>query len=155
MVDTTLDFTPTKAQHSEELVGPLSETRELRVLSSGTVITLEGEKEVTFKSGGWCVQRAMGAKKESEGALRFWLDCEAGAARGDVSVEPGERLFFTTSVWDDVPGIERLTEFKQKTEAQLVEFNEEQELKKQEKQQRAEEGLRAGRRDGGLSLIHI
>ena len=143
IVDATVDFSFEPYDEAEDLVGPPEKTMKLGVVSGGKIVTLEGEKEVVFKPfGGWCVQRAIGQPKESEGALRFWLDCESGASRGDVTVDAGERLFFTTSVWDDAEELVRLTEFKKKTEEELAKFQrqkEEKELQKQQQQQQQAE----------------
>ena len=66
-----------------------------------------------------CVQRTIGSKPDDEGELRFWLDCDSGCARGDVSVPTGERLFFCTSVWDDAAGLIAFADEKARVEAKL------------------------------------
>ena len=65
------------------------------------------------------MQRTFGSKPDDEGELRFWLDCDSGCARGDVSVPTGERLFFCTSVWDDAAGLAAFVDEKARVEAQL------------------------------------
>ena len=96
-----VDFEETPTAVAEELVGPLAGTRVLAVQSEGSFVGFEGEKAVSFAGGGWCVQRGIGSSAESEGLLRFWLDCSSGASKGDVDVAAGERIFFSTGVWDD------------------------------------------------------
>ena len=83
-----VDFEDTPTAVAEELVGPLAGTRALRCKTDGSFVGFEGEKAVSFAGGGWCVQRSLGASAESEGLLRFWLDCSSGASKGDVAVRP-------------------------------------------------------------------
>ena len=114
----------------------------LAVQSEGSFVGFEGEKAVSFTGGGWCVQRGLGVSAESEGLLRFWLDCSSGASKGDVAVilalcltstptfiltltlaltqtltltltpphqvDAGERIFFSTGVWDDAEEVRRM-----------------------------------------------
>lgn len=109
LVDALVDFDATPASEGEELVGPMDQTRVISVRGGGTIVTLQGEQEVSFESGGWCVQRPLFANPaEEEGLLRFWLDCPSGCAKNDVSVPPGERIFFSTGVWDDANGLQKL-----------------------------------------------
>lgn len=96
-----VDFEETASTHAEELVGPLRGTRVLTARSGGKFVSMEGEQTVTFESGGWCVQRAVFSTPSSPGLLRFWLDCKSGATKGDLVIEPGERIFFSTTTWDD------------------------------------------------------
>lgn len=117
--DAVVDFEEAPASEAEELVGPLSGTRVLRPQRGGTFVGFEGEKEVAFTSGGWCVQRRIGASTATEGLLRFWLDCSSGAQKGDVTVEAGERLFFSTGVWDDAEELKRLVRHRDAMEAKL------------------------------------
>ena len=120
LVDAVVEFDAAPAGESEELVGPLDQTRTLTVRGGGTIVTFEGEQEVTFRSGGWCVQRPLLSKStEQEGLLRFWIDCPSGCAKNDVSVPPGERLFFSTGVWDDADGVRTLRAKATATAAQL------------------------------------
>ena len=101
LVDAHVQFAADQASESEVLVGPLETTRVLTAQGGGRIVTFEGEQVMTFKSGGWCVQRPLFSKPtQDEGLLRFWLDCPSGCAKNDVSVPPGERLFFSTGVWD-------------------------------------------------------
>jgi len=132
LLDAVVAFDASASAEGEELVGPKGQTRVLRVSgASGSIINFEGRQEVIFKSGGWCVQRSYGSKAEDEGALRFWLDCESGAERGDVSVERGERLFFTTSVWDDRDGLAKLAKAAEENGAKLKEVKRKQQLRRE------------------------
>ena len=109
IVDALVDFSENRAPEGEELVGPVAQTRVLAARGGGKIVTLDGEQDVTFTSGGWCVQRQLFAKSdEQEGLLRFWLDCPSGCAKNDVSVAPGERIFFSTGGWDDPAGVRAL-----------------------------------------------
>jgi hypothetical protein len=120
LVDALVDFDASPVGESEELVGPLDQTRLLTARGGGKIVTFEGEQEVSFESGGWCVQRSLLSKStEQEGLLRFWLDCPSGCAKNDVSVPPGERLFFSTGVWDDADGVRDLRAKATATAAQL------------------------------------
>ena len=108
-VDAKVSFDSAPAAEHEELLGPLEQTRVLTACGGGKIITFDGEQEVTFESGGWCVQRPLfTTSARHEGLLRFWLDCPSGCAKNDVSVPPGERIFFSTGVWDDAQGIQSL-----------------------------------------------
>ena len=89
----------------------------LAVQSEGSFIGFEGEKAVSFTGGGWCVQRTIGASAESEGLLRFWLDCTSGASKGDVTVDAGERIFFSTGVWDDAEEVRRMVRSRDELDA--------------------------------------
>ena len=85
--------------------------------SEGSFDGFEGEKAVSFTGGGWCVQRTIGASAESEGLLRFWLDCTSGASKGDVTVDAGERIFFSTGVWDDAEEVRRMVRSRDELDA--------------------------------------
>ena len=89
----------------------------LAVQSEGSFVGFEGEKAVSFTGGGWCVQRTIGASAESEGLLRFWLDCTSGASKGDVTVDAGERIFFSTGVWDDAEEVRRMVRSRDELDA--------------------------------------
>ena len=91
-------------------------------IESGTcaVVTERGEEQVSFESGGWCIQRPFGWETAEEGQLRFWLDTSTGCARRDVSVPAGERIFFCTSVWDDAAGLEAMAAERADIAAQLA-----------------------------------
>ena len=120
VVSALVDFEAELANEAEELVGPRSQTRVLNARGGGKIVTFDGEQAVDFTSGGWCVQRPLGAQAGSdEGLLRFWLDCPSGCARGDVVVPQGERIFFSTGVWDDAQGVRQLCEKKAMTEGRL------------------------------------
>ena len=108
---------------AEELVGPSESTKVLQCLASGSIVTAAGQQNITFSStGGWCVQRQLFVPTTEEGALRFWLDCESGLQKSDVTVPAGERLFFTTSCWDDMDGIASLASERTRVEAELEAF---------------------------------
>uniref|UniRef100_A0A7S0EPS3 Peptidyl-prolyl cis-trans isomerase C n=1 Tax=Phaeocystis antarctica TaxID=33657 RepID=A0A7S0EPS3_9EUKA len=129
LVDALVDFEASPVGESEELVGPLDQTRTLTARGGGKIVTFEGEQEVSFESGGWCVQRPLLSKStEQEGLLRFWLDCPSGCAKNDVSVPPGERLFFSTGVWDDADGVLDLRAKATATAAQLSALESEEEM---------------------------
>ena len=129
LVDALVDFEASPVGESEELVGPLDQTRLVTARGGGKIVTFEGEQEVSFKSGGWCVQRPLLSKSsEQEGLLRFWLDCPSGCAKNDVSVPPGERLFFSTGVWDDADGVQDLRAKATATAAQLSALESEDEM---------------------------
>ena len=129
LVDALVDFEASPVGESEELVGPLDQTRTLTARGGGKIVTFEGEQEVSFESGGWCVQRPLLSKStEQEGLLRFWLDCPSGCAKNDVSVPPGERLFFSTGVWDDADGVQDLRAKATATAAQLSALESEEEM---------------------------
>lgn len=100
-VDAVVEFGAAPAAEEEELVGPLRQTRVLTARGGGKIVTFQGEQEVTFESGGWCVQRPLFSTSEHEGLLRFWLDCPSGVSKNDVSVPVGERIFFSTGTYDD------------------------------------------------------
>ena len=125
--DAVVEFEDTPTTVAEPFVGPranpLAGTRVLSVRKCGTFIGFEGEREVRFTSGGWCVQRHVSASAGSEGTLRFWLDCTSGARKGDISIAPGERIFFTTGVWDDADELQRLIRHRDAMEAKLKESN--------------------------------
>ena len=76
LVDATVEFEESPAGESEELVGPLDQTRALSARGGGTVVTLEGEQQVSFESGGWCVQRPMFAKPEKPEWFDSMIDME-------------------------------------------------------------------------------
>ena len=121
ILNTLIRFEDTSSTESEEFVGPLSGTRVLAVQDgASTFISLDGEQEVTFTSGGWCVQRSFGASTQTEGLLRFWLDCPSGATKGDVTIDAGERIFFSTGAYDDAAELQRLVEQRTAMEAALV-----------------------------------
>ena len=121
ILNTVIRFDDTSSTESEELVGPLSGTRVLEVQGGASkFISLDGEQEVTFTSGGWCVQRAALASKETEGLLRFWLDCPSGATKGDVTIDAGERIFFSTGIYDDAAELQRLVEQRTAMQAALA-----------------------------------
>jgi len=129
LVDALVDFEASPVGESEELVGPRDQTRLVTARGGGKIVTFEGEQEVSFKSGGWCVQRPLLSKStEQEGLLRFWLDCPSGCAKNDVSVPPGERLFFSTGVWDDADGVQDLRAKATATAAQLSALESEDEM---------------------------
>lgn len=108
IVNVDVCFDANATGEAEELVGPQAQTRALTVLKTSSIVTIRGEEQVDILSGGWCVQRGMGSTPDDMGELRFWLDCKSGCARGDVSVPPGERIFFCASVWDSKQGIQEL-----------------------------------------------
>lgn len=111
ILNTIVKFEEGIATEAEELVGPAKNTRVISAKGgAATFVSFEGAQEVTFTSGGWCVQRTLGADKESEGLLRFWLDCPSGATKGDVTIDAGERIFFSTGVYDDAAELKRLAE---------------------------------------------
>lgn len=123
IVNTAVRFEDTKVTEAEDLVGPLSGTRVLSVddnAAPSTFVSMEGEQQVRFTSGGWCVQRVIGASKDSEGLLRFWLDCPSGAQKGDVTIDAGERIFFSTGIYDDATGLSELVEQRTAMEAKLA-----------------------------------
>ena len=120
LVDAVVDFEAASAAEGEELVGPQEKTRVLTVTSApAKVVAFDGEREVAFTSGGWCVQRTVFAKPTDEGLLRFWLDCPSGAERNDVSLPPGERIFFSTGVWDSAEALRELADDAAAVEAKL------------------------------------
>ena len=90
-------------------------------------MSLQGEQKVVFGNGGWCVQRPVGAQPGSEGLLRFWLDCLSGATKGDVSISRGERIFFSTAVFDDAISLAQMAEQRAEVEAGLKDLKERQE----------------------------
>jgi len=100
-------FVNTPSPVGEPLLGPLAETYELKVTSPPcTIVTANGQENVEFLAGGWCIARptaniknAGGVEVKPEGLLRFWLDCPTGAKRQDVEIKPNTRIFFTTGVW--------------------------------------------------------
>lgn len=108
------------------LVGPAGQTRVLRVLQGGSVVTERGEEKVEFLSGGWCVQRPIGWGSEREGRLGIYLDCPTGMARRDISVPVGERMFFTTAVYDDVDGMQALVDERVRLDASLQSIEEQE-----------------------------
>ena len=129
LVDALVDFEASPAGESEELVGPLDQTRLLAARGGSKIVTFEGEQEVSFESGGWCVQRPLLSKPaEQEGLLRFWLDCPSGCAKNDVSVPSGERIFFSTGVWDDADGVQDLRAKASAAAAQLSALESEEEM---------------------------
>ena len=108
IVNVDVDFDEALLGEGEDLVGPQAQTRVLTARNASTIVTARGEEQMAFASGGWCVQRTYGSRAEDEGELRFWLDCESGCARNDVSVPAGERIFFCTSAWDDAAGLKAM-----------------------------------------------
>jgi len=109
-LEVDVEFTPTPSPQRESLVGPKDSTYVLKVCGDGisTFVSKEGQQEVTFTGGGWCIQRptasiknAAGSQVKPEGLLSFWLDCPSGAKKNDAEVFAGTRIFFTTGVWDD------------------------------------------------------
>ena len=129
VVSALVDFEAELANEAEELVGPRSQTRVLNARGGGKIVTFDGEQAVDFTSGGWCVQRPLGAQAGSdEGLLRFWLDCPSGCARGDVVVPQGERIFFSTGVWDDADGVQDLRAKASAAAAQLSALESEDEM---------------------------
>ena len=54
------------------------------------------------------VRNARGTLVKSEAILRFWLDCPSGAIRNDIKIKRDTRIYFTTGVWDDPSGWEKL-----------------------------------------------
>jgi hypothetical protein len=153
IVNTMVKFEESMADDAEELVGPLAGTRNLASCGgAATFVSLEGEQEVRFASGGWSVQRTLGASPASEGLLRFWLDCTSGATKGDLSIADGERLFFSTSVYDDAAELQRLQEQRTAMESKLAEA----EAAAEARRRGEEPGDEAGgvlRRIPGLSQI--
>ncbi|CAB9504498.1 expressed unknown protein [Seminavis robusta] len=111
-----VQFTNAPSTTAESLVGPLTDTYQLKVTSPpATFVSVDGQQTVEFEwVGGWCIQRPQsdirnteGGLVKPEGLLRFWLDCSSGAKRQDVQVLPGTRIFFTTGVWDDPVTLEK------------------------------------------------
>jgi hypothetical protein len=133
VVDADIEFTDDLLPQNlrgESLVGPKEQTGIVKVNHLGnseynsnsdeknkpynpsTFVSEKGTQTVTFTDGGWCIQRpqidvknAEGARVQPGGILGFWLDCESGATRRDVEIFPKTRIFFTTGVWDDPPGL--------------------------------------------------
>eukprot|EP00584_Thalassiosira_punctigera_P003059 CAMPEP_0172537382 /NCGR_PEP_ID=MMETSP1067-20121228/8991_1 /TAXON_ID=265564 ORGANISM="Thalassiosira punctigera, Strain Tpunct2005C2" /NCGR_SAMPLE_ID=MMETSP1067 /ASSEMBLY_ACC=CAM_ASM_000444 /LENGTH=307 /DNA_ID=CAMNT_0013322673 /DNA_START=49 /DNA_END=972 /DNA_ORIENTATION=+ len=113
-----VEFNSQPSSWRESLVGPKGDTFVLNVISkTSTYVSEEGQQEVTFANGGWCIQRptgdvrnAEGSSVRPEGLLRFWVDCPSGARKRDAEVFPGTRIFFTTGVWDDPEGLEGMRE---------------------------------------------
>lgn len=130
VVSTLVNFEASGADEGEELVGLQRQTRVLTARDGGKIVTFEGEQEVRFTSGGWCVQRPLGAQSASdEGLLRFWLDCPSGCAKGDVSIPQGERIFFSTGVWDDADGLRKLRLDKATVDEKLAKLDDQEEFK--------------------------
>lgn len=109
-LDISIQFTDQPSSTVETLVGPKSDTFQLKLCNSSSKFVSEfGEQNVEFSDiGGWCIQRptgdvrnAAGSFVKPEGLLRFWIDCKSGAKRRDVEIFPDTRIFFTTGVWDD------------------------------------------------------
>jgi len=121
-VKVVVEFADEPAQESEELVGPQSQTRILKVVECGSFVGFDGEKVVSFTNGGWCVQRAIFLSSRDPGSLRFWLDCDSGATKGDVAITAGERIFFTASVLDDSDAIARSVRRRAEAEEALQEL---------------------------------
>jgi hypothetical protein len=118
-LNVNVDFTDEPSSTRETLVGPKDETFALNVCDDlpSTFVSEQGEQKVTFKGGGWCIQRptnnirnAQGSLVKPEGLLKFWLDCESGATKRDVVIRPKTRIYFTTGVWDDPQGLISLEE---------------------------------------------
>lgn len=122
-----VEFSNTPSATAENLVGPLTETYQLKVTSPpSTFVSAEGQQTATFTTGGWCIQRptanvrnAAGDQVKPEGLLRFWLDCPTGAKRQDVEILPRTRIFFTTGVWDDPTSVKQQEEEYQKSLKEL------------------------------------
>lgn len=125
-LDVEVQFTDIPSRSSERFVGPEGETFQLRVCSKSpsTFVSEQGQQNVTFVKGGYCIQRPTtgGIKNDDgtlmvqpEGLLRFWLDCPTGAKRRDVDINPGTRIFFSTGVWDDPTDVQmrRHEEYRQ------------------------------------------
>ena len=127
LVDALIDFAESSATEGEELVGPQAQTRILAARGVSKYVTLDGEQEVSFASGGWCVQRTLFSDARSEeGLLRFWLDCPSGLAKNDIAVPPGERIFFSTGVWDEAAGLKEVAADRARVEEQLKALEEEE-----------------------------
>lgn len=128
LVDALVEFDDSPATEGEELVGPQARTQILKARGGSKYVTLDGEQEVSFTDGGWCVQRTLFSDaKSNEGLLRFWLDCPSGLAKNDVSVPSGERIFFSTGVWDEADGLKQIAADRAKVEEQLKALEAEEE----------------------------
>jgi len=121
LLDTDVIFSKEPSQIREGLVGPKDQTYVLQVCGGPSrFVSEKGEQQVTFTSGGWCIQRPTnniknveGSLVKPEGLLRFWLDCSSGAKRRDVEILPSTRIFFTTGVWDDPKSLQAMeTEYE-------------------------------------------
>ena len=109
LVPVSVNFTAAPAAEAERLVGPAASTCAAAVRGAPSrFVSEKGEQRVRFAGGGWCVQRADDAPAGGEALLRFWVDCASGAARRDVDIAAGERIFFSTGVWDDLPALSAL-----------------------------------------------
>ncbi|EOD20699.1 hypothetical protein EMIHUDRAFT_241908 [Emiliania huxleyi CCMP1516] len=75
VVSALVDFEAEPANEAEELVGPRSQTRVLNARGGGKIVTFDGEQAVDFTSGGWCVQRPLGAQAGSD---------EGGSSSGET-----------------------------------------------------------------------
>lgn len=95
-----------------------------------TFVSSKGEETVTFKGGGYTMERTSMQSTTSTTEvpkprflLRFWIDCISGATRKDVTLEPNTRIFGTIPIWDDPDQIANLKkeletiQFQQKGEA--------------------------------------
>mmetsp|Transcript_48740 Transcript_48740/g.110616 ORF Transcript_48740/g.110616 Transcript_48740/m.110616 type:complete len:290 (-) Transcript_48740:312-1181(-) len=92
----------------ENLVGPASSTKKINVKGGpASFVSERGREEVAFLGGGWCVQQPFDTPG-AEALLRGWVDCISGAKRKDVSIESGERIFFTTGIWTDEANFKQL-----------------------------------------------
>lgn len=93
---------------SEGMVGPAHNTNVLAVRNGpSTFVSERGTQEVRFLDGGWCAEQ----RHEESGAemlLRGWVDCASGCSKRDVSLQPGERIYFSTGVWPDEAGRAKL-----------------------------------------------
>lgn len=143
----SVQFTKARSTTSESLVGPLTETYQLKVTSPPvTFVSVHGQQTVDFNwIGGWCIQRpeanvrnAQGSLVKPEGLLRFWLDCQSGAKRQDVEIPPGTRIFFTTGVWDDPLAVKTQ---EQEYETVLKEVEELVEQAKKKKEQAKDQNV--------------
>ena len=109
-LDTTVEFTDFDVETHEPLISKQGAAKALRVCSGPSSFTAEnGTRKVIFKGGGYYLTRVHGMVPGAEAVLRFWLDCDTGAARRDVSVAKNTRIFFSTGLWDDMVGLEVLT----------------------------------------------
>ena len=109
LVPVSVNFTAAPAAEAERLVGPAASTCVAAICGAeSSFVSEKGEQRVSFGGGGWCVQRADDAPAGGEALLRFWVDCASGAARRDVDIAAGERIFFSTGVWDDLPALSAL-----------------------------------------------
>jgi hypothetical protein len=116
-----VEFTNAKSAEKEQLLGQGSASQlVMQPLTKPTFVGIDGQKEVPVEKGAFCIS---GANKVLRNSFRFYLDFPEGAERNDVKL-PAERVFFTSTCWQDDGEFAEARRQQQATKDELKELKE-------------------------------